>query len=61
MAQAPPMAQALLVVQTTHANVPASNAKKPKFIMSKKFDLIKVLWFRLTNQSLLAASSFSLS
>jgi hypothetical protein len=38
MGQAPPMAQALLVAQTTHANVLAGNAKEPKFIILEKFD-----------------------
>jgi hypothetical protein len=38
MAQSPPMAQALYVVQTTHANVPIDNIKEPKFIMPEKFD-----------------------
>jgi hypothetical protein len=34
----PPMAQALPIAQTTHANVPACNPKEPKFIMLEKFD-----------------------
>jgi hypothetical protein len=38
MAEAPPMAQALLVAQTIHAIVLASNAKEPKLIMLEKFD-----------------------
>jgi hypothetical protein len=38
MAQTPPIAQALPVAQTTQANVPASNAKEPKFIILEKFD-----------------------
>jgi hypothetical protein len=38
MGQAPPMAQALPVAQTTHANVPVGKAKEPKFIMPEKFD-----------------------
>jgi hypothetical protein len=38
MAQALPMVQALPVAQTTHVNVPAGNAKEPKFIMPEKFD-----------------------
>jgi hypothetical protein len=38
MAQASPMTQALPITQTTHANVPTSNAKEPKFIMPEKFD-----------------------
>jgi hypothetical protein len=38
MAQARLMAQALSIVQTTHANVPTCSAKEPNFIMSEKFD-----------------------
>jgi hypothetical protein len=37
MAQAPSIAQALLVAQTMYANVPAGNAKDPKYIMLEKF------------------------
>jgi hypothetical protein len=37
MAQAPSIAQALLVAQTMYANVPAGNAKEPKYIMLEKF------------------------
>jgi hypothetical protein len=38
MIQAPSMAQALPVAQTTHANLPIGNAKEPKFIMPEKFN-----------------------
>jgi hypothetical protein len=38
MIQAHFMAQTLHVAQPTHANVPAGNAKEPKFIMLEKFD-----------------------
>jgi hypothetical protein len=36
--QTPPMAQALPVAQTTHANVSACNVDEPKFIMLEKFN-----------------------
>ena len=38
MAQAPPMAQALLIVQTIHTHVPTSNTKERNFIIQEKFD-----------------------
>jgi hypothetical protein len=63
MIQAPPMVQALPVVQTIHANVPTNSAKEPKFIMLEKFDgtRSKFCSFCARGQSLLVASSFSLS
>ena len=41
MTQALLMAQALPVAQTTYTNVPAGNAKEPKFIMLQKIDGIQ--------------------